>query len=93
MLPRNRGRLRGSFARRDRKSGPEAAPRKRLPRRWNDATVRAELEPLLAGDDVWPPYSEFERHVAKSVRDAVTQLGGERRWAERLGLRYTGVDD
>jgi len=51
------------------------------------------LEPLLAGDDVWPPYSEFERHVAKSVRDAVTQLGGERRWAERLGLRYTGVDD
>jgi hypothetical protein len=60
----------------------------RLPRRWTEASVRAELERLLADDEEWPTYSEFVRRGAKGVRDAVTHLGGDRRWAAELGVRY-----
>jgi hypothetical protein len=56
--------------------------------RWTIATIRAELERVLATDTEWPSYREFVRRGCKALRDAVTRHGGARRWARELGLSY-----
>lgn len=50
--------------------------------------MREELGRFLAGREEWPAYREFQRAGRKGLRDAVTRLGGARRWARELGIAY-----
>ncbi len=52
------------------------------------STLREELEEFLAGYEEWPSYREFQRRGKKGLRDRVTQDGGARFWARKLGLAY-----
>jgi hypothetical protein len=50
--------------------------------------VREELSDFLAGREEWPSYREFQHAGRKGLRDAVTRLGGARRWARELGVAF-----
>lgn len=55
---------------------------------WSEERVRRELEEFLEDAAVWPSYRDFQRHGRRNLRDKVTQFGGARLWARRLGLPY-----
>ena len=55
---------------------------------WTPNRVRAELKVFLAGREEWPTFREFQRNGRRSLREAVTHLGGARHWAEELGVRF-----
>jgi hypothetical protein len=57
-------------------------------RDWTEDDVRRELEAFLDEALEWPSYRDFQRSGTKQLRDAVTQLGGARRWARLTGVRY-----
>ena len=59
-----------------------------MPRDWTEERVRCELESFLDGALEWPSYREFQRNGRKQLRDVVTRLGGARRWARLVGVRY-----
>lgn len=55
--------------------------------RWTPQRVAAELDPFLAGRDVWPSRDEFEAAGLNLLREAVNRLGGMQEWARKFGLR------
>lgn len=55
---------------------------------WTEEAVRVELRNFLAGRDEWPSYADFVRAGRKSLRDAVTHMGGAEHWAKRMRVRY-----
>jgi hypothetical protein len=55
---------------------------------WDEERVDAALCGFLAARAEWPSYREFARAGEKSLRDAVTRLGGAELWARRVGIEY-----
>jgi hypothetical protein len=54
---------------------------------WTEERVSGELEPFLAGREVWPTVAEFEAAGLGLLREAVKRLGGVQVWAARFGLQ------
>lgn len=53
---------------------------------WSEAAIRAALEELLTGREVWPTWDQFVTAGAKELREAITQIHGARWWAREMGL-------
>jgi hypothetical protein len=53
---------------------------------WTAERVRAELKTFLANRTVWPSRVEFEAEGLKTLREAISRLGGVEAWAAEFGL-------
>jgi hypothetical protein len=69
---------------------PASRPPRRRRRTQNEIRdgLEVELREFLGGASVWPTYREFQRRGKRGLRDRVTEHGGERYWARRLGIPY-----
>jgi hypothetical protein len=55
-------------------------------KRWDEDSIRAALDELLAGREVWPTCEEFAAIGAKHLREVIGRGRGARWWAAEMGL-------
>jgi len=55
---------------------------------WSDERIARELRAFLTDRSEWPSYRDFQRAGRRTLRDAVTNAGGARRWADKVGVVF-----